>query len=92
MQVWTGTEKDSFRSTLGFIVLPCTLLVMHSVVFFWQLHGPSDSSLRTPLLHVYRNELAGTVAGSKWPTTASWLARQCETGGSGIRTHIHQYW
>jgi hypothetical protein len=48
MQMWTGTEKDSFRSAIGFIVLPSRLIVMYSVVFLWQLHGPSDSSLKTP--------------------------------------------
>lgn len=83
MQMWTGTEKDSFRSTLGFIVLPCTLFVMHSVLFFWQLHGPSDSSLRTPSLHVYSNEFAGSVAGSKWPTTASGLASSARPEAAG---------
>src|SRR6267142_3350511 len=41
-----GTEEGSFRSALAFIVLLCTLIVIRSVVFFWQLHVPSDSSAK----------------------------------------------
>jgi hypothetical protein len=45
-KMWTGTGKRSFRSALAFIVLLCTLIVMHSVVVSWQLHVPSDSSAK----------------------------------------------
>jgi len=41
-----GGGKGQLRSALVFIVLLCMLIVMHSVLVFWQLYVPSDSSAK----------------------------------------------